>query len=243
MTELSYPVIFLAGVISFLSPCVLPLVPPYLCYLTGATLDELQGERNHHLTRIAIARAVFFTLGLATIFVILGASATTLGLAMRRYSYELSLVAGLAIMLMGLHFLGLLRVPFLHQSKRLSGPSQASGPLSAYGMGLAFGFGWTPCIGPVLGVVLAYAATKDSALQGAGLLTLYAIGMGLPFIATAFAVGPMLSALQRFRPYLPWVEKITGLLLVLAGLGFMLGWHNSVANWLLDIFPDIVAYT
>lgn len=244
MGELTLAAVFLAGVISFLSPCVLPLVPAYLTYMTGASLEELTDEkRGSQLSRFLLIQAVAFVIGIALVFVLLGATATQISLLLRQYSAILSIVAGLAIIAMGLHFLGVWRWSLLYRQARMEGPKSTTGPVGALGMGLAFGFAWTPCIGPILGAVLAVAASRQTVGQGAGLLLVYALGMGVPFILTALAVGPFTRFLARFRNHMQTMERATGALLVATGAAFLLGWHTIFANWMLEQFPGLVALT
>lgn len=189
MTDLSLLTVFLAGLISFLSPCVLPLVPPYLTYLAGSTLDRMTGEVDAATRRRAVLTALFFVAGFTTVFVLLGATASVLGGVLRRHATTLSVVAGVAIIVMGLHFLGLFRIGLLYREARL----QVTKPLGlwgAYVMGLAFAFGWTPCIGPVLAAVLAVAGSSQTVTSGMALLGLYSLGLGVPFVLAAFAMGP-----------------------------------------------------
>jgi cytochrome c-type biogenesis protein len=238
MSDMSLPVVLLAGLLSFLSPCVLPLVPPYLSYITGLTLDELTHEGEQAAKRDARLAAVVFVLGFSTVFILLGASASALGNVLRQNAAVLSMVAGGAIMLMGFHFLGLFRLGFLYRTARAEvGPGM--GLWGAYAMGLAFAFGWTPCIGPVLGSVLAVAGSKESVAQGAMLLGIYSLGLGLPFIVAAFAMGPFLRFMRRFRQHLGLVEKAMGVLLVLTGLAFLTGSFASISYWLLETFPAL----
>ena len=244
MAELTIAVVFVAGIFSFLSPCVLPLVPAYLTYMTGASLEEMAArDRSATLSRFLLVQAVAFVVGLSIIFVLLGATATQLSLLLRQYASVLSIVAGVAIIVMGLHFLGVFRLSLLYRQARLDGPRNSTGPAGALAMGLAFGFAWTPCIGPILGAVLAVAASRDTVGQGAGLLLVYALGMGLPFILTALAVGPFTRFAGRFRHHMQTLERATGALLVATGLAFLMGWHTILANWMLDRFPGLVALT
>lgn len=236
--ELTLPVIFFAGLLSFLSPCVLPLVPPYLCYLAGTSVSELAkaGEINPALRRHALKAAVFFVLGFSTVFVALGAGASLVGALLRSYSHVLAQVAGVAIIVMGLHFLGLFRLGFLAREARLD-VDKPAGFLGAFVMGLAFAFGWTPCIGPVLAGVLAVAGSEASVGRGAGLLALYSAGLGVPFMLAAFMMGPFLRFLARFRSHIGKVEKAMGVLLVLTGLAFLTGSFNQLGFYLLEAFP------
>jgi cytochrome c-type biogenesis protein len=237
--DVSIVAAFLAGLLSFLSPCVLPLVPPYLVYLAGASLERLAGaEPKPTVRRDAIAAALLFVAGFSTVFVALGASASVIGALIQRYSQQLAILAGVAIIIMGLHFLGLTRVALLLREKRLP-MAKPVGLWGAYVMGLAFAFGWTPCIGPILAAILAVAATKATVAKGAGLLAFYSAGLGVPFLIAAFAVEPTAAFIARFKTHLPTVEKAMGALLVLTGIAFLTGFVGQVSNWLLDIFPSL----
>jgi cytochrome c-type biogenesis protein len=228
-----------AGMLSFLSPCVLPLVPPYLIYLTGSSLERrADKETEPQVRREAIAAALLFVLGFTTVFVALGASASAIGTLLRAYSYILGKLAGLVIIVMGLHFLGVTRLAFLLQEKRLPMPKPV-GLWGAYLMGLAFAFGWTPCIGPILGTILAIAESEQTVARGAGLLAVYSLGLGVPFLLAAFAAEWFAAFLARFRAYLGVVEKTVGGLLVLAGIAFFAGWIGEFGNWLLQTFPAL----
>ena len=235
--DVSLAAALIAGLISFLSPCVLPLVPPYLVYLTGASLERFAGaEPEPIVKRNTIAAALLFVLGFSTVFVALGASASALGSLVRAYSDRLATLAGIAIIIMGLHFLGLTRLPFLMREKRLSAPRPV-GLWGAYVMGLAFAFGWTPCIGPILAAILAVAASETSVARGAGLLAIYSAGLGIPFVLAAFAAEPFAAFLARFRAHLASVEKVMGGLLVLTGIAFLTGFITQASYWLLETFP------
>ena len=227
----------LAGALSFLSPCVLPLVPPYLVYLTGASLEHLaDGEAKPRLQGRTVLAAFVFVLGFSTVFVALGASASVIGAVLRAYSSELAIVAGVVIVIMGLHFLGITPIAWLMQEKRVA-VAKPVGLWGAYLMGLAFAFGWTPCIGPILAAILAVAASEATVAKGAGMLAVYSLGLGIPFIIAALAVGPFAAFLARFRKSLGLVEKAMGGLLVLTGIAFLTGAVGQVSFWLLDTFP------
>lgn len=237
-----------AGILSFLSPCILPLVPAYLCFLTGMELDALgggepPGDNANHLQAArtirlrAVGRALFFVLGFATIFISLGATATTLGRFVATWFDTLAVVAGLLIIIMGLHFLGVVRIGVLYREARFQTRSDPVGPLGAYVVGLAFAFGWTPCVGPVLAAILATAGAQESLWRGTGLLAGYAAGIGIPFLLAAFFVGPFLSFMNRFRRYMQLVEKIMGAALVVTGILFITGGMPMIGNWLLETFP------
>jgi len=218
---------------------VLPLVPPYLVYMTGSSLERLaDAEPEPRVRREAVAAALLFVLGFSTVFVTLGASASAVGALLHAYSYVLGKIAGVVIIIMGLHFLGLTPIAWLMREKRVQ-VAKPVGIWGAYLMGLAFAFGWTPCIGPVLGTILAIAGSEGSVAQGAGLLAIYSLGLGIPFIAAALAVEPFAAFLARFRAHLGTVEKVMGGLLVVAGVAFFSGWITDLGSWLIQTFPDL----
>ena len=227
----------IAGVVSFLSPCVLPLVPPYLVYLAGTSLERFaDAEAEPQVRWETVGAACLFVAGFSTVFVLLGASASAFGSLIRAYADKLALVAGVVIIIMGLHFLGVTKLALLYREKRMEVPKPV-GLWGAYVMGLAFAFGWTPCIGPILAVILAIAASEATVTKGAGLLAVYSLGLGIPFMAAAFAVEPFAKFLARFRGYLPMVEKAMGALLVLTGIAFLTGFVTTASYWLLEAFP------
>jgi cytochrome c-type biogenesis protein len=230
-----------AGLLSFLSPCVLPLVPPYLCFLGGTTFDQLSGEEESSAQVYAsvILSAVAFVLGFTTVFVILGATATAAGQLVSSHLALLGKIAGVVVIVAGLHFLGVLRIPFLHREARYQHESRPVGLLGAYVIGLAFAFGWTPCIGPVLAAILLVAAGEQTVREGVGLLFVYSLGLGIPFILAAVAVRPFLSLLKRFRSKFGTVEKLLGGFLVLTGILFLTNSMTLISGWLLDIFPGL----
>jgi cytochrome c-type biogenesis protein len=228
-----------AGMLSFLSPCVLPLVPPYLVYLAGASLERFaDAEPARRVKREAVGAALLFVLGFSTVFVALGASASVIGAVVRAYSDVLATVAGVVIIVMGLHFLGFTPIALLMREKRLAIPKPV-GLWGAYLMGLAFAFGWTPCIGPILAAILAVAASEATVAKGAGLLAIYSLGLGIPFMLAAFAVEPFAAFLARFRTHLAMVEKAMGGLLVLTGVAFLTGFLTQASYWLLEAFPAL----
>ena len=229
----------LAGLVSFLSPCVLPLVPPYLGYLGGTTIDQMTAEEGleRAVWRRVVLASIFFVLGFTTIFVALGASASVLGQFLHTWRYELGLIAGVVIILFGLHFLGILRIPFLYTEARYQANIDGVGLLGAYVLGLAFAFGWTPCIGPILSTVLALAAEQASLGAGVRLLTVYSLGLGIPFVLAAVAIRPFLSFMQKFKRHLGTVEKVMGVILVITGILFLTGSINWFGQWLLENVP------
>lgn len=234
----------LAGLVSFLSPCVLPLVPPYLSYLGGTTFEQLSDEKGleRAVWRRVVLASVFFVLGFSTVFIALGASASLIGQVIQTWRAELSFAAGLVIILFGLHFLGVLRIPFLLTEKRYQAEQSSASLAGAYVMGLAFAFGWTPCIGPILAAILAVAGTQDTVAQGAGLLAVYSLGLGLPFIGAALAIEPFVDFLAGFKRHFGKVEKIVGVLLVLTGVAFLTGGVQDMSFWLLQTFPGLANF-
>ena len=227
----------LAGLVSFLSPCVLPLVPPYLVYLAGTSLERLaDAEPPPRVKRDTVVAAVLFVAGFSTVFVALGASASAIGALIRFYSNELAIIAGVAIIAMGLHFLGLTPINFLYRQARIE-VAKPVGLWGAYAMGLAFALGWTPCIGPILAAILAVAASRATVAKGAGLLAVYSLGLGVPFIVAALAVEPFAAFLARFRTHLAHMERVMGGLLVLTGIAFLAGFFTQLNVWLIETFP------
>ncbi len=239
--DVTYFGALLAGVLSFLSPCVLPLVPPYLCFLGGATFDQLSGEDEtpSHVYRTIVLSSLAFVLGFTTVFVTLGATATVLGQLLIANFDLLSKIAGIVIIIAGLHFLGVIHIPILHREARYHAETRPAGLIGAYVIGLAFAFGWTPCIGPVLGAILAMAAGEDSVRKGVTLLFVYSLGLGIPFIAAAVAIKPFLGAMQRFRPYMATIEKVLGAFLVLTGILFLTNAMTIISGWILEAFPGL----
>jgi len=237
--DVSIAAALFAGVLSFLSPCVLPLVPPYLVYLAGTSLERLADAEPEPMVRAdTVFAALLFVAGFSTVFIAFGASASAIGGLVQAWSAELSIVAGVAIIIMGLHFLGITRFAVLMFEKRAP-MARPVGLWGAYAMGLAFAFGWTPCIGPILAAILAVAAAEQTVAKGAGLLAVYSLGLGIPFLAAAFAVEPFAKFLARFRAYLPLVEKTMGALLVLTGIAFLTGFVSEASYWLLEMFPAL----
>jgi cytochrome c-type biogenesis protein len=229
----------LAGLVSFLSPCVLPLVPPYLVYLAGASLERLaDAEPESRVRWETISAAALFVAGFSTVFVALGAGASAIGSLLRFYSNELAILAGIVIIVMGLHFLGVTPIRLLLQEKRME-MQKPVGLWGAYVMGLAFAAGWTPCIGPILATILAIAASEATVAKGAGLLAIYSLGLGVPFVVAALAVEPFAAFLTRFRAHLGLMERVMGGLLVLTGVAFLFGFFTQLNNWMLEAFPAL----
>jgi cytochrome c-type biogenesis protein len=231
-----------AGAISFLSPCVLPLVPPYLCYMAGVSVEDFRADAPEKATgaRLPLLRAALaFVLGFSTVFVALGAGASTIGALLRMWQQELAVAAGIVIIIMGLNFLGVIRIPLLSREARFQAGGKPASIVAAYVMGLAFAFGWTPCIGPVLGPILTLAGGRGTVGEGAMLLAAYSAGLGIPFLIAALFSGAFMRFLTRFRVHLGRVEKAMGALLVLAGIFFITGGVQTVSYWLLETFPAL----
>ncbi len=230
-----------AGLLSFLSPCVLPLVPPYLCYLGGISFEQLQDENDtSSVTRRRILGAsIAFVLGFSTVFIALGATASWLGQLVGDYLDILSQIAGVIIIILGIHFTGIFKISALFRDLRFNVDKKSAGLVGAYIIGLAFAFGWTPCVGPVLATILFIAGGEASIWNGAGLLAVYSLGIGIPFILAALAIGPFLGIMKRYRKHLGTMEKVMGGLLILTGILFVTGGFNSLGYWLLEMFPTL----
>lgn len=245
MLSVSYLTAAGAGALSFLSPCVLPLVPPYLCYMAGVSVEDFRADAQKQSDAASSKRqslvfsAVCFVLGFTTVFVALGAGASSIGAFLRMWQQEIAIIAGIIIILMGLNFLGVLRFSLLSREARFQARNAPATPLGAYIMGLAFAFGWTPCIGPVLGPILTLAGGSSTVGEGAALLAVYSLGLGIPFLIAALFSGAFMRFLSRFRVHLGKVEKIMGVLLVIAGLLFLTGGMQSFSFWLLENFPAL----
>jgi cytochrome c-type biogenesis protein len=250
---------FLAGILSFLSPCVLPLVPPYLIYLAGTSLERLsEAEPEPRVRRDTVLAALIFVAGFSTVFVALGAAASSIGLGLRRLQALMTgwladlksttglhipiaddpfaVIAGIVIIVMGLHFLGITPINLLNRQLRLD-LQKPVGLWGAYLIGLAFALGWSPCIGPILAAILAVAGTQATVAKGAGLLAVYSLGLGVPFIIAALAVEPFAAFLAHFRAHLAHMERVMGALLVLTGVAFFAGFFTQLNSWLIETFP------
>ena len=231
-----------AGLLSFLSPCVLPIVPFYLSYMAGVGMDQIRadGAIDRAVRVRAVTSACFFAAGVVTIFMGLGATATAFGQLVREWFDVLRWVAAAIILAMGLHFLGVVRIGLLYRQFRSeAGQTRNMSLLGAFVIGMAFAFGWTPCVGPVLAAILFAAAGEETAGQGARLLLVYGLGMTLPFVLAALFVGPFMRWMQGFRRYLPWVERAMGALLVVFAVLIGTNTINYIAQWMLEIGPDL----
>ncbi len=240
-----YLLVAFAGLLSFLSPCVLPLVPPYLGFLGGTTLDMLsegKGDQQSAVYRRVILSSLCFVAGFTTVFVALGASASLFGQVLQSWKSELSIVAGAIIILFGLHFLGVFKVAFFYRDLRFHMAGTPAGYFPAYLIGLAFAFGWTPCIGPVLAAVLTTAASEASLARGISLLLVYSLGLGIPFVLAAVAIKPFLGFFHLFKRHLGLVEKVMGAALVLTGILFLTGSITNFGLWMLETFPALAEF-
>ena len=232
----------LAGLLSFLSPCILPMVPFYLSYLAGAGLNAIPdgGTVPPEIRRRAVISAIAFACGVATIFVGLGATATVFGQVVRDWFDVLRWIGAGLILVMGLHFLGILRIGLLHRQFSADlGEMRRGSVLGGYVIGLAFAFGWTPCVGPVLAAILFMAGGQETVGEGVRLLLVYAVGMTAPFVLAALFIGPFLRWMRKFRRYLPWVEKGMGVLLIVFGVLIATNQMNMIANWMLGFWPTL----
>lgn len=239
--EVSYIGAATAGLLSFLSPCVLPLVPPYLCFLGGVSLDQLTGEgaAPPGAGKRVFTAALVFVAGFATVFVGLGATSSVVGQFLAQYLDVLAKIAGVMIIVLGLHFLGVFRFALLMREARFHIESRPAGLFGAYVIGLAFAFGWTPCVGPVLAAILFVAGSSESVFYGASLLGAYAAGLGVPFLIAALAAGPFTRFMQRFRRHIRKVEIVLGVFLIATGVLFLTGMMSEIAFWILEVFPDL----
>lgn len=240
MFDISVSGAFIAGILSFLSPCVLPLVPPYLCFLAGVGLDDLTHNSDlRDVRRRSFYRTMSFVAGFTTVFVALGATASSFGQVISDNFHILEKIAGIIIIILGLHIAGIFKIAFLHREARFQTASKPVGIGGSYVVGLAFAFGWTPCVGPVLATILMVASTEDSINQGIYLLTSYSLGIGIPFILAAIFINPFIRFMQKFRRHLQKVEIAVGVLLVATGILLLSGNMSVIGYGLLDLFPSL----
>ncbi len=234
-TNVSLVFAFLGGLLSFLSPCVLPLVPSYLGFVTGFTVHELSDRR-----KLAMVHALLFVAGFTLVFMLFGASATALGRVLKYYEVWIQRIGGVLIVLFGLYCLGIVRLSVLDRDARVHLDRKPVGFLGSVLVGIAFGAGWTPCIGPILGAILGLAATEESLGRGMVLLGGYSAGLAIPFLVAAWAVDRFLDWFQRFRRFLPWVQRVSGIILILVGLLIATGQFTRMAGWLQGLTPDFL---
>ena len=230
-------VALLAGVISFLSPCVLPIVPPYLAYMGGVSLNDMAGETAAR--RRAFVAALFFVMGLSTVFLILGFTASAFGAFFLQNQLLFARISGVVIIVFGLHFLGVFRIGFLDREARMDAGDKGGSSFGAYILGLAFAFGWTPCIGPQLGAILSLAASEASVGRGTLLLGVYAAGLGIPFLLAALFITRAMDVMNRLKRHMKTIERAMGALLLLVGIAMVTGAFTWFSWWLLEQFPAL----
>jgi cytochrome c-type biogenesis protein len=226
-----------AGILSFVSPCVLPIVPPYLAYMGGISMNEMKETGTGR--RKAVTAALFFVLGLSTVFLLLGFTASLFGQFFLQNQVLLSQISGAVVIIFGLHFLGVFRIRILDQEARMDAGDQGGSAFGAYVLGLAFAFGWTPCIGPQLGAILSIAATESSVQRGTALLGIYAIGLGLPFILAAMFIERAMGVMTRLKRHMKAIERVMGVLLIAVGTALLTGGFSTFSFWLLERFPTL----
>lgn len=241
MTELDFgiAVAFGAGVLSFLSPCVLPLVPSYLSFISGVSVDEL-AEGGRWARGPAFVHSLFFVLGFSLVFLALGASATLLGQLFRENQLLIARIGGVVIVALGLYLIGLRPGRLMQRERRIHLKDRPLGYLGSTLVGVTFGAGWSPCIGPILGGILTLAAVRQTMTDGLLLLGFYSLGLAVPFLLSSVALSWFFSAFGRFRRYLPWVERVSGALLVVVGVLLISGRFTALAAWATQFTPDWV---
>ncbi|MDQ1849305.1 cytochrome c biogenesis protein CcdA [Gemmobacter fulvus] len=233
-------VALMAGVLSFLSPCVLPIVPPYLAYMGGISMPEMRADGSAARRRILLP-ALFFVMGLSTVFLFLGFTASAFGAFFLKNQELFAKISGAMVIVLGLHFLGVFRIPMLDREARLDAGEQGGSALGAYVLGLAFAFGWTPCIGPQLGAILSLAANEASMTRGTALLGIYAVGLGLPFLLAALFIERAIGLMTRLKRHMKLIERAMGLLLLLVGLALVTGALSDFSFYLIETFPFLAS--
>jgi len=230
-------VALLAGIVSFLSPCVLPIVPPYLAYMSGVSINDLSEGKAQ--SRKALMPALFFVMGLSTVFLFLGFTASAIGAMFLQYQNWFNMVAGILVMIFGAHFIGVYRIGFLDREARIDAGDRGGSSFGAYILGLAFAFGWTPCIGPQLGAILSLAASEASVTRGTLLLAIYALGLGVPFLLVAAFLPRLTGVMGWMKRRMEQIERVMGLLLWTIGLLMLTGGFSAFSYWLLETFPSL----
>jgi cytochrome c-type biogenesis protein len=243
MLDVSYAGAALAGLLSFFTPCILPMVPFYLCYMAGISMSELRedGDIAPGAQKRLVISAVFFALGVSTIFVLLGMGATALGQTFAQWRQPLSYVAAAVLLVFGLHFLGVIRIGLLYREARIESKAEPTTMIGAYVMGLAFGFGWTPCVGPALAAILMVASGMGDIWQGGALLLVYGLAMTAPFVVAALFAKPFLRWMQRNRRYLGYVEKVMGVMLIIFAILIATNAVNMIADAMIRWFPGFMS--
>ncbi len=225
-----------AGFISFASPCVLPIVPPYLAYMSGISVNEMEDDSGPPK---AMLPAMCFVLGLSTVFLLLGFTASAFGAFFLQNQLLFARIAGVVVVVFGLHFLGVFRIPILDREARFEAGDRGGSTFGAYVLGLAFAFGWTPCIGPQLGAILSIAASEASISRGTTLLAVYALGLGLPFLLVAAFTGRAMGLMNRMKRHMKTIERVMGSLLLVVGVAMLTGGFTRFSWWLLETFPAL----
>ena len=235
--SLGFAIALTAGLLSFLSPCVLPLVPSYLSFVTGMTLDDLQqpADRTH-----VLAHSLLFVSGFSAVFIVMGATASFLGVFLLANQEWIARIGGVLIIVFGLHLLGVFRIAPLMRERRVHLSDKPAGYMGTLAVGAAFGAGWTPCIGPVLGGILTLAGTRETIWSGVWLLLVYSLGLAIPFLLAALALDRFLSTFRRFRAWIPWMERLAGALLVLIGVMLVSGVFTTMNAWLQGLTPAFI---
>jgi len=242
--DVSFLLAAAGGAISFLSPCVLPLVPAYLCFVAGTSLDRLQAEGPEARieTGRVVVSALFFVLGFTLVFTMLGATASALNRLLLTHLDLISKIAGGVIIVFGLHYMGAFRIAFLNREARFAPDRLGGNLIGAFVIGLAFAFGWTPCIGPILAAILTVAASDERLGYGVSLLFVYSLGLGVPFLVAAAAINPFLRFMRRFRQHMQKVEIVAGLLLVATGVLILTGGLSRFGFYILEAFPFLARF-
>lgn len=238
-TSIGIVVALLAGLLSFLSPCVLPLVPSYVSFITGLGVEQLE-QGGGNVRKVTLVHALLFVAGFTLIFMMMGAGATAIGQLLREHKDLLARIGGLIIILFGLLLLGVIPIPALSRERRYQFQNKPVGYVGTAAVGMAFGAGWVPCIGPILGAILTLAANTESVAQGMALLFVYSLGLAIPFVLSAVALSAFLAWFQRFRRYIRYVEWAAGILLILVGLLMATGKFTLLAGWLTRFTPDFL---
>lgn len=237
--EIGVAVAFTAGVLSFLSPCVLPLVPSYLSFVSGVGIEELE-DGGGDVRRTAFVHSLFFVLGFSLIFLALGASATFVGRLLREYQIWIARIGGLLIIFFGLYLVGVRPFKGMARERRIHLRDKPLGYLGSTLVGITFGAGWTPCIGPILGGILTFAATRHTLTDGIVLLGFYSLGLAVPFLLSSVALSWFLSTFDRFKRWIPWVERISGVLLIAVGVLLASGRFTALAGWATQFTPSFI---
>ena len=237
-SSLGVAVAFSAGLFSFLSPCVLPLFPSYISFITGMSVGDLSADLSAHARRRVLLHAVAFVLGFSLVFVALGASFSAAGQLLFTYRDGIRRLGGVLIILFGLYIAGVLRIGLFGRTAALQIREKPAGYVGSFIVGVTFAVGWTPCVGPILGAILSLAGTAETVGRGVGLLVAYSAGLGLPFLLSALALGPFLKFFKRYRPFIPLVERGAGVLLVIVGVLVLMNWYTGLNSWASSLTPE-----